>query len=71
MIERLRVPIPAVAAGEFSSRELTFYVDAYSVSVRSTSVSSQWHVKDPDVSAKSAATKHAYTLDPPKSEWAG
>ena len=34
----------------------------------------QWHVKDPGHSAKSAGvqvtSKHAYTLDPMKSEWA-
>ena len=34
----------------------------------------QWHVKDPGHSAKSAGCrlhpKHAYTLDPMKSEWA-
>ena len=34
----------------------------------------QWHVKDPAHSAKSAGgrlhLKHAYTLDPTKSEWA-
>ena len=33
MIERLRVRIPAGAAGEFSSPELTFCADSYSVSV--------------------------------------
>ena len=34
----------------------------------------QWHVKDPGHSVKSAdgkvTPKHAYTLDPMKSEWA-
>ena len=33
MIERLRVRIPAGAAGEFSSPELTLCADSYSVSV--------------------------------------
>ena len=33
MIERLRVRIPAEAAGEFSSPELTLSADFYSVSV--------------------------------------
>ena len=33
VIERLRVRIPAGAAGEFSSPELTFCADSYSVSV--------------------------------------
>ena len=33
MIERLRVRIPAEAAGEFSSPELTLCADSYSVSV--------------------------------------
>ena len=33
MIERLRVQVRAEAAGEFSSPELTFCADSYSVSV--------------------------------------
>ena len=33
MIERLRVRVPAEAAGEFSSPELPVCVDSYSVSV--------------------------------------
>ena len=33
MIERLRVQIPAEAAEEFTSQELTFCADSYSVSV--------------------------------------
>ena len=49
MIERLRVRIPAGAAGIFSSPELTLCADSYSVSVLP-----QWHVKDADHSAKSA-----------------
>ena len=39
--------------------------------VRSTPVLPQWHVKGPRHSTKSAGGRlHAYTLDPPKSEWA-
>ena len=47
MIERLRVRIPAGAAGEFSSHESTLCADSYSVLP-------QWHVKDSSDSAKSA-----------------
>ena len=46
VIERLRVRIPAGAAGEFSSPELT-------LCVRYTPALPQWHVKDPCHSAKS------------------
>ena len=51
MIERLRVRIPAGAAGECSSPESTLCADSYSVS---PPVLPQWHVKDPGHSAKSA-----------------
>ena len=50
---KVRVRIPAGAAGEFSSPELTFCADSCSVSVPPP-VSPQWHVKDPGHSAKSA-----------------
>ena len=53
MIERLRVRIPAGAAGEFSSPELTLCVDSSSVSVLPP-VLPHWHVKDPSHSAQSA-----------------
>ena len=53
MIERLRVRILAGAAGEVSSPQLTLCVDSYSVSVPPP-VLTQWHVKDPGHSAKSA-----------------
>ena len=53
VIERLRVRIPAGAAGEFSSPGLTLCADFYLVS-RFTPVLPQWHVKDPVHSAKSA-----------------
>ena len=73
MIERLRVRIPAGAAGEFSSPEITFCADSYSVPVP-TPVLLQWNVKDPGHSAKSAGgrlhLKHAFTLDPTNLEWA-
>ena len=72
MIERLRGRIPAGAPGEFSSPELTLCDDLFGV--RSTPVLPQWHVKDPGHSAKKCrwqvTPKHAYTLDPTKSEWA-
>ena len=59
---------------EFSSIESTLCADSYSVSIPPT-VLLQWHVKDPDHSAKSAngmlhLNMHVYTLDPSKSEWA-
>ena len=56
MIERLRVRTPTEAAEEFSTPELTFCADFYSVhSVRSVPPHvPQWHVKDPGHSAKSA-----------------
>ena len=67
MIERLRVRIPAGAAGEFSSPKLTLCANSYFVLP-------QWHVKDPGLSAKKCrwqvTPKYAYTLDPTKSEWA-
>ena len=52
MIERLRVRIPAGAAGEFSSPELTLCADLFSV--HSTPVLQRWHIKDPGHSAKNA-----------------
>ena len=53
MIERLRVPIPAGAAGQFSCPKLTFLC-ADLFSVRSNPRVTQWHVKDPGLFAKSA-----------------
>ena len=52
MSERLQVRIPAGAAVEFSSPELTLCADSFDV--RSNPVLPQWHVKDPGQSAKSA-----------------
>ena len=54
VIERLRVRIPAEAAGEFSSPEFTLRADSYSVSVP-TPAWPQWHAKDLGHSAKSAS----------------
>ena len=68
MIKRLPVWIPAGAEGEFSTPELTFCADSYSVSVsppvahkrpRSLCQKCRWQV----------TPKHAYTFDPTKSEW--
>ena len=70
VIERLRVRIPAGAEREFSSPELTFCADSYSVSVLSP-VLPQWQVKDPAHSAKSACDSlQPNTLSHTKSEWA-
>ena len=44
-MDRLRVRIPAGAAGEFPSPELTLCADSHSVSVPHP-VLPQWHVKD-------------------------
>ena len=72
MIEKLRVRIPAGAAEEFSSPELTLCADSYSVSVLPALL--QWHVQDPGHSDNSAGgrwqvtPKQAYTLDQTKSE---
>ena len=63
-MERLRVRVPAGAAGEFSSPELTLYADSYSMSVPPL-VLPQWHVKDPAHSAKSAGGRlHLNTHSP-------
>ena len=72
MIERLRIRIPAGAAGEFSPPELTLCALSYSVSVpapcypvarkRPRSFCQKWRWQ--------VTPKHAYTLDPMKSEWA-
>ena len=53
MTERLRVRILAEVAGEFSSPESTLCADSYLVSVPPL-VLLQWHIKDPNHSAKSA-----------------
>ena len=56
IIKRSRVRIPAGAAGEFSSPASTFCADSY-FGIRSTSVLTQQHVKDPGHSAKSAGCR--------------
>ena len=53
MIGRSRVPFPAEEAGEFSSLELTFCTDSYSVAVL-IPVLLQQNITDPRHSAKSA-----------------
>ena len=66
MIERLSAQILAEAVGEFSSPELTLCADSYLVPIPPPSYRSgmcqkcKWQV----------TPKHAYTLDPTKSEWA-
>ena len=65
LIERWRIQIPAGAVEEFSSPELTFWIDSYSIDVRSTPVLPQWHVKDAGHSAKSTGGRlHLNTLTP-------
>ena len=64
MLERLQVRIPAGAAGELSSPEVTLCADSNSVSVPPP-----WQVKDPGRSAKSAGGTlqlNAHTHDPTK-----
>ena len=74
---RSRVPkawglMPAGAAGEFSSPELTFCADSYSVSLspRVTAVARKRPRKFCQKCKCQVSPKHAYTLDPKKSEWA-
>ena len=71
MNERLRVWVPAEAAGEFCFPKFTFLFG-----VRFNPISPQWHVKDPGHRSFcqkyrwQVISKHAYTLDPTKSKWA-
>ena len=72
MIERLRVRIPAGAAGEFSSPECTLYADSYSVSAPPPCYRSGT-LKTPAILPKvqvEVTLKCAWTLDPTKLEWA-
>ena len=63
MIETLRVRVPAGAAGEFPSPELTLYADSYSLSFHPALP--WWHVKDPNHSAQSAGGRlHLNTHTP-------
>ena len=73
MIERLRVRIPAGAAGEFSSQGLSLCADSsYSVSVppSATAVARKDFSNSARSAGRAVAPEHAYTLDPTKSEWA-
>ena len=72
MIERLRVRVPAGAAGDFSSPELTLCADSYSVSIppRVTAVARKRSRSFCQKCKWQLTPKHAYTLDPTKSEWA-
>ena len=72
MIERLRVQIPAGAAGAFSSPESTLSADSFSVSVPPPCY--RCGMKRPRSFCQrcrcQVTSKRAYTLDPSKSEWA-
>ena len=72
VIERFRVRIPARTAGEFSSPGLTLCADSYSVSVppRVTAVARKRPRSFGEKCRWQFTPKHAYTLDPTKSEWA-
>ena len=72
VIERLRVRIPAGAAGEFSSPEKTLCADSYSVSVppRVTAVARKRPRSFCQKCRWQVTPKYVYTLDPTKSEWA-
>ena len=72
MIERLRVRIPAGAAGKFSSPELSLCANSYSVSVPPR-ITAEARKRSRSVCRKrkwQVTPKHACTLDPSKSEWA-
>ena len=72
MIERLQVQILAEMAAEFSSPELTLCADSYSVSVlpRVTVVACKRPWSFCQKCMRLVTSKHPYTLDPKKSEWA-
>ena len=73
VIERLRVRIPAGAAEEyFSSPELTFCADSYSVPVPPlvTAVARKRPMSFCQKCWWQVTPKHTHTLDPTKSEWA-
>ena len=68
----LRVRVPAGAAGEFSSPELIFCADSYSVSVPPR-VTARARKRPGSFCQKcrwQVTAKRAHTLDPTKSEWA-
>ena len=72
MIERLRVQIPAEAAEEYSTPELTFCADSYSVSVAPlvTAVARERPRSLYQQCGGQVSPKRVHTLDPTKSEWA-
>ena len=73
MIERFRIRIPARATGEFSSPELSFCADSYSVSYPTPCYhngTSKTPVILPKVQVAGYICTYAYTLDPTKSVWA-
>ena len=73
MIEKLRVRIPAGAAVEFSSPEITLCADSYSGSVIPPCYRSGMQ-KTPVIfqnCRRHVITEHAHTLDQTKSELAG
>ena len=72
MIERLRVRIPAGAAGDFSPPELTLCADSYSMSDL-LPVLPQWHVKARGHSAKSAGGRLHLNIHTPLTQhsWSG
>ena len=72
MIERLQVRVPAGAAGEFSSPELSFCADSKSLFVpsRVTAVACKRPRSFFQKYSWQVAPKHAYTRGPTKSEWA-
>ena len=72
VIKRLRVRIPAGAAGEFSSPESTLCADFYSVSVPSPcyAVACKRSQSYCQKCRWQVTPKHTYTLHPMKSEWA-
>ena len=71
MIEKLRVRIPVGTAGEISSPELTVCTDSYSVSVPPLRVTAVARERPRSFCQKcmwQVTPKHAYTLDPAKSD---
>ena len=64
VIEGLRVRIPAGAAGEFSSPELTLCADLFGV--RPTPGLPQWHVKDPGQTDLSAVGRLHLNMHTPQ-----
>ena len=71
-IERLRVRIPAEAAGEFSSPESSLCADSYRCPFhpRISAVARKRPRSFCQKCRRQVTPKHAYTLEPTKSEWA-